>query len=279
MNILLVENHNYPLVSKALHPSNTIEEPSSVSPSNSDTPSKTWKEDDPPPLEKVRKLGDEKDWSLPGFLRAQGHQVTLCQNGDEGLQAFNTGNFNLCIFDVMLTGIDGFTLTERIRSQSPQIPIVLLTARANKEDKIKGFNLGIDDYITRPFDADELLCRLLAIHRRCFPAPQNQTEEQCIFLIGNSEFDYPNQLVTHNQKKQRLTQRESEILYHLCLHKNQIVKRADLLVKIWGKSDYFHGRSLDVFITKVRRHLKSDKHLSIKNIPRVGHILSENSNL
>ena len=141
-----------------------------------------------------------------------------------------------------------------------------------KEDKIKGFHLGIDDYITKPFDEEELLCRVNAILMRAIP--NQETESESIFKLGAYQFDFNNQALIHNGTTKRLTKKESEILRLLCLSQNSITKRDEILLSVWGQSDYFTGRSLDVFITKLRKYLSVDSTVKIESIPRVGYILA-----
>jgi DNA-binding response OmpR family regulator len=213
---------------------------------------------------------------LKEFLTSGGFDIDLYKDGDSGLAAFKNSAYDFCIIDVMLPGIDGFTLTERIKNQQPDIPVVFLTARSLKQDKIKGFNLGADDYITKPFDEDELLCRIHAILSRYGGKPdQDSREGELTCQIGQFTFDSQNQSVTLNNQQQRLTYRECDVLRMLCENKNNIVRRSDLLLKYWGKDDYFNGRSLDVFITRLRKRLSADASIRIENIPKVGFVLHD----
>jgi len=172
----------------------------------------------------------------------------------------------------MLPGIDGFSIAQRVRAENKTIPIIFLTARSMKQDKLKGFNLGVDDYITKPFDEDELLCRINAIITRYSIQPtKSYTTDK--FSIGKYDFDYKNQLLSIGNNTKRLTQKESEVLRHMCLSPNEIVTRDNILYSIWGDNDYFNGRSLDVFIAKLRKYLNDDEKVQINNIPKVGYIL------
>lgn len=209
---------------------------------------------------------------LVDFLESNGFDVTLRVNGIEGLNIFRSHTFDFCVLDVMLPEMDGFTLAEQIRGINQNIPIIFLTARTLKVDKIKGFRLGVDDYITKPFDEDELLCRIQAIISRVGRQPGNLAS--CVFKIGKYCFDTANQLLTMDDVSRRLTQKENELLKYLCRNKNQVVKRDDLLSTIWGKNDYFNGRSMDVFITKLRKYLQDDTTVTIENIPKVGFVLN-----
>lgn len=209
---------------------------------------------------------------LVDFLESNGFDVKLYRDGDSGLKGFKGNQFDFCIFDVMLPGMDGFSLAQRVRAENKTIPIIFLTARSMKTDKIKGFNLGVDDYITKPFDEDELLCRINAIiNRYNLPPTENLARDK--FSIGQYQFDYKNQQLTFGETNKRLTRKESEVLRHLCLSPNEIVTRDNILYSVWGDNDYFNGRSLDVFIAKLRKYLASDSSVQINNIPKVGYIL------
>lgn len=209
---------------------------------------------------------------LVDFLESNGFDVKLYRDGESGHKGFKTGDFEFCIFDVMLPGIDGFSLAQRVRAENKEIPIIFLTARGMKQDKLKGFNLGVDDYITKPFDEDELLWRINAIITRYNIQPKENTSTDK-FTIGLYEFDYKNQSLVFKDNQKRLTRKESEVLRHLCLSPNEIVTRDNILFSIWGDNDYFNGRSLDVFIAKLRKYLSEDKNVQINNIPKVGYIL------
>jgi DNA-binding response OmpR family regulator len=210
---------------------------------------------------------------LVDFLEANGFEVKLYRDGESGLNGFRIGNYDFCVFDVMLPGIDGFSLAQRVRAENKNIPIIFLTARSMKADKLKGFNLGGDDYITKPFDEDELLCRINAIMNRYQITPSGGEQKKDSFSIGRFSFDYSNQLLILDQEQRRLTKKESDVLRMLCLSANQILKRDDILFSIWGDNDYFNGRSLDVFIAKLRKYLSPDPSIRISNIPKVGYIL------
>ncbi len=209
---------------------------------------------------------------LVDFLESNGFDVKLYRDGESGLNGFKAGSFDFCIFDIMLPGIDGFSLAQRVRAENNTIPIIFLTARSMKQDKIKGFNLGIDDYITKPFDEDELLCRINAIINRYNIQPEESVNTDQ-FKIGSYSFDYKNQILSRNGKERRLTKKENEVLRQLCLSPGEIVKRDNILFSIWGDNDYFNGRSLDVFIVKLRKYLSDDPDILIDNIPKVGYSL------
>ncbi|WP_430811973.1 MULTISPECIES: response regulator transcription factor [unclassified Carboxylicivirga] len=212
---------------------------------------------------------------LVDFLESNGFDVKLYKDGKKGLDAFKKGKYDFCILDVMLPGMDGFTIAENIRQEDKKVPIIFLTARAMKQDKIKGFELGVDDYVTKPFDEDELLCRIQAILNRLEMQTEQQEQQIKEFTIGHFYFDSANQHLQGPDFSKRLTQKECDVLRMLCMSKNEIVKREDLLISIWGENDYFHGRSLDVFIAKLRKYLKDDETVSIENVPKVGFVLND----
>ena len=211
---------------------------------------------------------------LSVFLKSHRMDVVHCTDGDQAFEAFCNGQFNFCIFDLMLPGIDGFTLTERVRRRDSRIPIIIISKRNHKDDKQKAFDLEVDDYLVKPFEKDELLWRIKAVCRRLI---QNEAiEEQATPLkIGTFTFHITHQTLENKSDIQRLTRRECEVLRMLCSQKNQLVRREEILMQLWGDVDYFHGRSLDVFISKLRKYLKNDPAISIENIPTVGYILQE----
>ena len=213
---------------------------------------------------------------LVDFLESDGFEVKLYKDGESGWNGFQTSGFNLCILDLMLPRMDGFTLSGKIKEIKPEIPIIILSARSMKEDKIKGFRIGIDDYITKPFDEEELLCRVKAILART-RQPNNQPAKKSVFQIGKYEFDLANQLLTINNNSQRLTIKESKILGLLCNPLNNLVKREEIMIAVWGESDYYTGRSLDVFISKIRGYLRQDPDIKIATIPTIGYIIETDS--
>jgi len=209
---------------------------------------------------------------LIDYLEAEGFDVKLCKDGELALKAFQTHTFDLCLLDVMMPKIDGFTLAKEIRAKDKKVPIIFITARSLKEDKLKGYGLGADDYITKPFDEEELLWKIKAVIRR---APKTKSESKReLILIGKYMFDFANQSLSIGGKTKRITEKECDILNYLCSHKNTIIKREELLKDLWGENDYFFGRSLDVFITKIRKYLKEDPTLNIENVFGVGFIFN-----
>ncbi|NJL13620.1 MAG: response regulator transcription factor [Microscillaceae bacterium] len=229
--------------------------------------------------EKINILLAEDDFNLGSilqdYLEMEGFEVNLCRDGEEAHLAFKEKMYDLCIFDVMMPKKDGFTLAREIRTNNKSIPILFLTAKTLADDKIHGFKIGADDYITKPFNEEELVYRIRAILKRSLLAPVDS--EESIFKIGKYTFDYGRQLLIYGQDTRRITARESEILKLLYLKRNNILRREEALVAIWGENDYFHGRSFDVFITKLRKYLKNDSQLTIENIHGVGFMLSDPS--
>ncbi|PXY02905.1 DNA-binding response regulator [Marinifilum breve] len=211
---------------------------------------------------------------LNAFLEMEGFTVSLARDGEEGYEKFSKSKYNICLLDVMLPKMDGFSLGKMIRKKDKDIPIIFLTAKSLKEDKLKGFDLGGDDYITKPFDEDELIRRINAILKRTASV---QDTPELTFKLGKFEYNHVNLTLRIDDNESRITQKEGEVLYMLLQSKNNVVRREDILVKVWGENDYFMGRSLDVFITKLRKHLKPDSQVKIENVHGVGFILSDDN--
>ena len=197
----------------------------------------------------------------------EGYNVTHINNGKDGWSAFKKGDFDICLLDVMLPQMDGFELARKIRGVSKHVPIIFLTAKSMQEDKMEGFLLGGDDYVTKPYSFDELKMRLEVFLRRKKIIEEAPKES---LTIGKFSFDYSNLDLSANGNSKGLTQREADILYYLAKRPNQVIRRSDILEDIWGKDDYFYGRSLDVFISRLRKYLSEDPSLSIENVHSVG---------
>lgn len=209
---------------------------------------------------------------LVDYLETEGFDVKLCKDGELALKTFQSAAFDLCLLDVMMPKMDGFSLAKEIRAKDKKIPVIFITAKSLKADKLKGYDLGADDYITKPFDEEELLWKIKAVIRRI---PEMRTERKTeIISIGKYLFDFNNQSLTIDGKTKRITEKECDILNYLSRHRNHVIKREELLKDIWGENDYFFGRSLDVFITKIRKYLKEDPELSIENVFGVGFIFN-----
>lgn len=200
-------------------------------------------------------------------LKSEGYQVVLCSNGQEGHIRFTEDQFHLCIFDVMMPKKDGFSLARDIRKINKDTPILFLTAKSMTEDKVEGFNAGGDDYLTKPFSFDELSVRVKALLRRV--NIQEEPEARNIPL-GEYVFDTENFTLRHPDFEKTLTKKEAMVLKMLCKFINQVVARETILTAVWGQDDYFAGRSMDVFITKLRKYLSCDPHISISNIHGIG---------
>lgn len=208
---------------------------------------------------------------LEDYLEMLGYKIVSCENGEEGLAAFKKERFDLCIFDVMMPKKDGFTLTEDIRKLNKDVPVIFLTAKSFKEDRIKGFQVGCDDYITKPFSTEELNYRIKAILRRTTSGKsQKSSENEVKFKFGIFNFDSLNMILSSPGKEQHLTRKESELLKVLCQNRNQLLTRENALKSVWGDDDYFIGRSMDVFITKLRKYLKDDPTVIIANVHGTG---------
>ena len=225
--------------------------------------------------EKIKILFVEDDPNLSvvlqDYLEMMGYDVVYASNGEEGLAAFRKGGFQLCVFDIMMPRKDGFSLAVDVRKTDTQVPIIFLTAKSFKEDRIKGFQAGCDDYITKPFSTEELNYRIKAILRRTtFEKQEKVISTETVFKFGIYTFDSINMILFSPGKEQHLTRKESELLKILCQNRNQILTREIALKRVWGDDDYFIGRSMDVFITKLRKYLKDDPKINITNVHGTG---------
>ena len=207
-------------------------------------------------------------------LKSDGYIVALCSDGAVGFKRFNEEKFNMCIFDVMMPKKDGFSLAKDIRKLDKEIPILFLSAKSMTEDKVEGFKAGGDDYLTKPFSVEELQVRVISLLKRV--NIHIEEDEQTIIGIGDYLFDTENYTLKHKSFEKVLTKKEAQILKMLCKFKNQVVARDVILNAVWGQDDYFVGRSLDVFITKLRKYLKEDESISIGNIHGIGFKLEIN---
>ena len=202
-------------------------------------------------------------------LELQGYQITYCSDGKQAMETITQQGFDLCILDVMLPEVDGFTLAEEIRKKDTEVPIIFLTAKSLKEDKIHGLRLGGDDYITKPFSIEELILKIEIFLKRSKIMPQ-AANAASQFKIGGFSFDYNNLSLSGFENIKTLTQKEADLLRFFIQNKNEVLKRSDILQSLWGDDDYFMGRSLDVFISRLRKYLKADSTLKIENIHGVG---------
>ena len=215
---------------------------------------------------------DDQDFGnlLKQFLEISGFKVTWVKHGEAALNAFKTNAFDICVLDVMMPKLDGFTLAEHIIEEHPKVPFVFLTARKLKEDKVKGLKLGADDYIVKPFEADELVLRLHNILKRSTKTQvQNISKEQSI-QINEYTFNLKRLELVHKDYKQQLTEKEAALILFLFQHKNQLLKREEILNVVWKQDDFFSGRSMDVFISRIRKYFKEDASISIESIRGIG---------
>ncbi len=203
-------------------------------------------------------------------LELNRYQVTYCEDGRVAMDTIKSGaRFDLCILDVMLPEIDGFDLAKAIRERDEQVPIIFLSAKSMKQDRIHGLSIGADDYMTKPFSIEELLLKIDIFLRRS-QVGGSKPKEMVPVAIGNYMFDYKNLSLSTTGYSETLTQKEADLLKLLFEHRNQVVKRSFILETIWGKDDYFLGRSLDVFISRLRKYLSIDERIKVENIHGVG---------
>ncbi len=211
---------------------------------------------------------------LQEYLNIKGFETQLCKHGEEGWTVFNQSPFDICILDVMMPFMDGFTLSKKIRSINKDVPIIFLTAKGMQEDRIKGFEVGGDDYLTKPFSMEELRLRIDAILRRSqFNDLYNSESNE--FTIGTYDFTFVDQMLRHPDGDTKLTTKEAALLKLLSQQKNKVLEREYALKSIWGEDNYFTARSMDVFIAKLRKYLKKDEQVKIMNIHGKGYKLVE----
>ncbi|MBB6108173.1 response regulator transcription factor [Mucilaginibacter lappiensis] len=211
---------------------------------------------------------------LQDYLQLKGKfDVVLCKDGEEGLRAFTKQVYDLLILDVMMPKKDGFTLGKEIRKINPHVPIIFATAKSMIEDKMQAFNLGGDDYITKPFRIEELLLRINAMLKRTENTEKKEEEKQTSFKIGKYAFDFTLQTISIGDNHQKLSTKEAELLRLLCMRKNEVLTREEALLNIWHDDNYFNGRSMDVFLSKIRKYLKDDPSVEIINVHGRGYKL------
>ncbi|TNE54053.1 MAG: response regulator transcription factor [Bacteroidetes bacterium] len=200
---------------------------------------------------------------LHSYLKNKGYEVDLCRDGKEAFANFTQKSYDFCVLDVMMPVMDGFALAKEIREIDKQIPILFLTAKSMKEDKLEGFSLGADDYMTKPFAMEELLARMEAILRR---VDKGEESEGGLFEIGEFRFDSVSRQLNYKGEESKLTTKESQLLTLLCKNQNEILDRHAALRAIWGDDNYFNGRSMDVYIAKLRKLLRADERIEIMNV-------------
>lgn len=209
---------------------------------------------------------------LKSYLEINNYEVTWVDDGKYAVEKFHSGDYQLCILDVMLPNVDGFSIGREIRTIAPKVPMIYLTAKALKEDILNGYKIGADDYITKPFDTEVLLCKIEAILKR---GNERATDPNQILSIGRYVFDPHLRTIDLEGDIRQLSPKESALLHLLCENKNQLLPREVALKRIWGEDGYFTTRSMDVFITKLRKYLKDDPAIEIKNIHGSGFIITD----
>lgn len=221
---------------------------------------------------KILLVEDDQNFGdvLKSYLEMYEYDVTLASDGEKGFNMFLNNEYDLCIFDVMMPKKDGFTLAKEVREKDGDIPIIFLTAKTMKEDVLKGFKIGADDYISKHFNSEELLYRIQAILKRSM-AKADPKEEIKEYTIGSYHFNYPLRILTHEmgtstESKEKLSPKEAQLLRMFAMYMNDILPRSEALTKIWGEDNYFTARSMDVFVTKLRKYLKKDENIEIVNI-------------
>jgi len=228
----------------------------------------------------IKMLLVEDDVNL-GYLlvenfRTQGFDVTLAQTGKAAIQEINSTAFDICVFDIMLPETDGFTVATKMKEKDPTIPFIFLTARTQEKDKLHGFELGADDYVTKPFSFKELLCRIMVALRRIHVAPKLNVNE--MLSIGLSTLNITQRMLSIAGKERRkLSQREAELLAMLMRHKGDYVSRSEILKAVWGRDDYFTAKSMDVYMTRLRKLIKEDASLEIENLYGTGYRIRQNN--
>ncbi len=221
---------------------------------------------------KILLVEDDQNFGdvLRSYLEMNDYEVTLANDGIKGMESFNRGTYDLCILDVMMPRKDGFTLGKEIREKDATVPIIFLTAKTLKEDVLRGFKIGADDYITKPFNSEELLLRVQAVLKRTKPKADSKDDVREYF-IGKYHFNYPFRILTFdkdgaNEEKYKLSPKEAQLLRMFAQKMNDVLPRSEALTKIWNEDNYFTARSMDVFVTKLRKYLKLDENLEIVNI-------------
>lgn len=223
-------------------------------------------------MSKILLVEDDQNFGdvLRSYLEMHDFQVTLATDGVLGLEAFKKNSYDLCILDVMMPRKDGFTLAKEIRERNPEAPIIFLTAKTLKDDILQGFRLGADDYISKPFNSEELLYRIQAVLKRSSKT-QDPRDDQREFIIGKFHFDYALRILTFKdaapgEEPVKLSPKEAELLKMFCKYVNDVLPRSEALTKIWHEDNYFTARSMDVFVTKLRKYLSKDSDIEIANI-------------
>jgi DNA-binding response OmpR family regulator len=222
---------------------------------------------------KVLIAEDDRDFGniLSQYISISGFEVTLARDGKEAWEVFSTGKFDICVLDVMMPEMDGFTLAEKIKQANSEMPFIFLTAKSLKEDIVKGLKLGADDYITKPFDPEVLILRINNILKRAYTSVNDE------YHLSDTVLRFNTLELVCGKKKEKLTLKEAQLLRYFILNKNKILAREDILTEIWGEDDYFLGRSMDVFISRLRKYVSDDTGIDIRTVRGTGFILEEKS--
>ena len=220
---------------------------------------------------KVLLAEDDRDFGniLSQYVTISGFDVILAKNGNEAWELFTMEKPDICVLDVMMPEMDGFTLGEKIKKESPELPIIFLTAKSLKEDIVRGLKIGADDYITKPFDPEVLILRINNILKRAYSTSNDE------FKISNTILKFNTLELLCGDSKEKLTLKEAQLLKFFIINKNKILAREDILTEIWGEDDYFLGRSMDVFISRLRKYISEDKNIDIRTVRGTGFILEE----
>jgi DNA-binding response OmpR family regulator len=221
--------------------------------------------------EKILLVEDDQtlNFIIKDNLEQNGYLVTSAEDGESAIKAFKSGKFSLCLLDVMLPKKDGFTLAKEIRATDDHVPIIFLTARSMTEDRITGLTIGGDDYLTKPFSMEELLLKIRIFLKRSLSANDTSTDQN-YFKVGHFNFYFDSLILDGNGERKTLTYKEAELLRYFCDNPNKVLSRSDILKQVWGSDDYYLGRSLDVFISRLRKYLGSDESIKILNLHGIG---------
>lgn len=220
---------------------------------------------------KVLLAEDDRDFGniLSQYISISGYEVSLGRDGKEAWELFNSERFDICVFDVMMPEMDGFTLAEKVKEKQQDIPLIFLTAKSLKEDIVKGLKIGADDYITKPFDPEVLILRINNILKRVYSSANEE------FRISDTVLKYNSLELICGDSREKLTLKEAQLLRFFIINKNKVLAREDILTEIWGEDDYFLGRSMDVFISRLRKYISDDRNIDIRTVRGTGFILEE----
>jgi DNA-binding response OmpR family regulator len=220
---------------------------------------------------KVLIAEDDRDFGniLTQYVTISGFDVTLGRDGNEAWELFNQGKYDICVLDVMMPEMDGFTLAEKIKEAKPDVPVIFLTAKSLKEDIVRGLKIGADDYITKPFDPEVLILRINNILKRAYSSVNDE------FRVSKTVLKFNTLELICGVTKEKLTLKEAQLLKFFIINKNKMLAREDILTEIWGEDDYFLGRSMDVFISRLRKYVSEDKNIDIRTVRGTGFILEE----